>query len=660
MTIVDMLNIPGLRDGRLSPDGSELVYVRSSSNWEANRRIPQIWLAPVDGGESRQLTFGEMGARSPRWSPDGRTIAFLATRDPAPKPQVYLLPRDGGESQPLTSCETGVSGFAWLPDGKYLYFLATDPKTKEEKQREGVKDDVFPFEEDFRHKHLWRISVADRKEEQVTKGDYSIRSFRLSQNGGRILVQRAPTPLLDDSDEGEIWIMGPDGASPRRSTANGVQESGIRLSPDGKRILFTADANARLESYYNDNLFLVPVQGGAARLVMPDFPYEVIEAAWAADGRRVFLLANMGVHSQILEVDLKRATYRQVTRGDHSLGNWVFDVEQRRHLFTLGTARSPGDFWVMDDSGDPRQITHHYDYLEEEFLLPRQEKIEWKGEDGVRVEGLLLYPIDYQPGRRYPLVVQTHGGPRASDRFSLGGHPGRYNPVLAAYGYAVLRPNYRGSTGYGNAFLRDMVGHYFNQAHRDVMTGVDHIIKMGVADPERLVKMGWSAGGHMTNKIITFTDRFKAASSGAGAVNWISMYGQSDVRIYRTPWFGGTPWEKDAPIQNYWENSPLKDIWKVKTPTLVLVGENDARVPASQSMELYRALKSNGVPTRLYIAPRQGHGWRELRHRLFKVNVELEWFARHVLEKEYEWEKAPGEKEDEDKKAESSEAEPGT
>ena len=181
--------------------------------------------------------------------------------------------------------------------------------------------------------------------------------------------------------------------------------------------------------------------------------------------------------------------------------------------------------------------------------------------------------------------------------------------VYAGKGYAVLRPNYRGSTGYGDAFLRDMVNGYFKQAHLDVMTGVDAVIAMGLADPDKLVKMGWSAGGHMTNKIITFTDRFKAASSGAGAANWISMYAQSDHREFRTPWFGGTPWQANAPIDMYWNHSPLKDVAKVKTPTIFLVGEQDPRVPMPQSVEMYRALKSNGVPTHLYVAPREGHGW---------------------------------------------------
>jgi dipeptidyl aminopeptidase/acylaminoacyl peptidase len=173
------------------------------------------------------------------------------------------------------------------------------------------------------------------------------------------------------------------------------------------------------------------------------------------------------------------------------------------------------------------------------------------------------------------------------------------------------------------------------------MTGVDYLIEKGLADGDRMVKMGWSGGGHMTNKIITHTDRFKAASSGAGAVNWISMYAQSDVRIYRTPWFGGTPWQKDAPIDAYWDHSPLKDISKVTTPTLVLVGENDVRVPMPQSVELYRALKSNGVPTHLYVAPREPHGWRELRHELYKVNIELDWFEKYALDREYSWEEAP-------------------
>jgi dipeptidyl aminopeptidase/acylaminoacyl peptidase len=239
--------------------------------------------------------------------------------------------------------------------------------------------------------------------------------------------------------------------------------------------------------------------------------------------------------------------------------------------------------------------------------------------------------------------VHTHGGPQSSDKFGFGGWS-KYTQVLAAKGYAVLLPNYRGSTGYGDPFLRDMLGGYFKNSHLDVMAGVDHLINIGIADPDRLVKMGWSGGGHMTNKIITFTDRFKAAASGAGAANWVSMYAQSDMRVQRTPWFGGTPWQKDAPIDVYWDHSPLKYVANVKTPTIFMVGENDVRVPPSQSIEMYRGVKSNGVETHLYIAPREPHGWRELRHQLFKMNVELDWFEKHARGRSYIWEKPPSEK----------------
>ena len=241
-------------------------------------------------------------------------------------------------------------------------------------------------------------------------------------------------------------------------------------------------------------------------------------------------------------------------------------MNQEKHLLKFASSVSLGDAWIYESKSKtgPQKITSVYDYLDKKFEMPKVEAITWKGEDGVKVEGILVYPVDYEKGKKYPLIVRTHGGPMSTDQYGIGGW-GNYYPVAAGKGYAVFSPNYRGSIGYGDEFLRDMVGNYFRQSHLDVMTGVDYLIDKGIADGDKLIKVGWSAGGHMTNKIITHTDRFKAASSGAGAINWISMYGQSDTRIYRTPWFGGTPWEKDAPIDVYWNSSPLKDIWKVKT-----------------------------------------------------------------------------------------------
>ncbi|MFQ5739298.1 MAG: LpqB family beta-propeller domain-containing protein [Acidobacteriota bacterium] len=650
MTLVDLLEVPSVGDPQLSRDGLQVLYRLQTSDWRKNRRIGHIWRININGADAVQMTNGPEGESSPRWSPDGKWIAFLAKRDPADKTQIYVMPNRGGEAHQLTHHETAVSRISWAPDGSALYFLASDPKSKEQQEREKHKDDVFAFDENYQQRHLWNVSWGDRQpdakaeEKRLTEGSFSILGYDVSRDGSRIAHHRAPTPLFDDSDESEVWIMQSDGSQAIQLTRNTINESQAQLSADNSEVLFVAGANQKFETYYNRNLFLVGANGGESTALLPDFPYEIRQARWSTDGQSILAVANMGVHSELISIDLaaQAQEFRLLTSGEHALRQWSFNPTARRHVFSVDQAESAGDLWTYSAQDQQlKQVTHVFDPLKEEFLLPHQERIQWKGADGQRVEGLLIYPLHFEKGKKYPLIVQTHGGPASADNFGFGASTSRYNPVLAAKGYLVLKPNYRGSTGYGNAFLRDMVGHYFKNAHLDVLAGVDYLIQRGLADPDRLIKMGWSAGGHMTNKIITFTARFKAASSGAGAVNWISMYGQSDVRIYRTPWFGGTPWQENAPIQTYWENSPLKDIAQVKTPTLILVGEKDVRVPSPQSIELYRALKSNGVPTRLYIAPREPHGWRELRHRLFKMNVELEWFAKYALGREYVWEKPP-------------------
>ncbi len=645
MTIIDLIDLPQVGSPRVSPDGTELLYTRSGTDWKKNGRTTHIHRVGADGSGDIQLTNGERGESSPRWSPDGASIAFLARRGESPFGQIHRMSNRGGEASPLTQHESSVQSFAFSPDGEHIFFLAPDPKTAEEKRKDDLRDDFFAFDEDYKQRHLFRVSTSGegpRDAERITEGEFSILQFQLSDDGMRIAHSRAPTPLLDNRDEGEVWIMDADGGNALQLTDNTVIESGAQLSPDGSQVLFVSASSADFETYHNRNVFLMPAAGGPHRVLYEDWPYEANGATWAPDGS-IYFIGNTGVRSQLFHAGVDDAEPTPLTAGDHTIVGWNFASAANRHVFGISNREANGDIHLLAaDGGDPTKVTSVFDYLEETFELPVQEAVRWNGEDGVEVEGLLFYPLDYREGQRYPLVVQTHGGPRSSDKFSFG-RSSNYVQVLTARGYAVFKPNYRGSTGYGDDFLRDMVGHYFNQAHLDVMAGVDHLIELGIADGDRMAKMGWSAGGHMTNKIITHTGRFKAASSGAGAVNWISMYGQSDVRHPRTPWFGGTPWQEDAPIDTYWGNSPLKDIYRVTTPTIVIVGENDVRVPMPQSVELYRALRTNGVDTHLYIAPREPHGLRELRHQLFKVNVEIDWFERHVRGMEYEWESAPGE-----------------
>jgi dipeptidyl aminopeptidase/acylaminoacyl peptidase len=643
MTVVDLIDLPSLGDPQLSPDGSQVLFTRTDTDWTRNRTVTHIWRVDTDGSDPFQLTTGEDGESSPRWSPNGTLIAFVADRSDDGPAQIHLIRAEGGEAIPLTEHATAVSNIAWSPDGAWIYFLASDDKTEAEKAAEKARDDVFAYDENFKQRHLWRVAVATRKEERVTEGGFSVLGYQLSRDGTLVAHHRSVSPLYGDNDQGEVWVMGADGSGARQLTDNGVTESGAELSPDNRWVLFTADARGDLgESYYNNNLFLVQADGGPVRELAPTVGHGLDQATWSADGKSVWVLANGGVRDQLFRLSVDSGELTALTTGDEALGAWSYSPKLERHLLTRRTSQDPGEVWILSSDGASGKVTHLYGDLTQRFRLPREEAIRWKGKDGVEVEGLLYYPLDYQTGQRHPLVVQTHGGPSSSDQFGGSFSSSNHIPVLASLGYFVLKPNYRGSTGYGDAFMRNMVGSYFDQSHLDVMAGVDHVIARGLVDGDRMAKMGWSAGGHMTNKIITFTNRFKAASSGAGAANWISMYAQSDVRTYRTPWFGGTPWEKNAPIDTYWDHSPLKYVANVRTPTLFLVGQQDPRVPLPQSIEMWRGVKQQGVPTRLWVAPREPHGWQELRHRLFKANVELDWFERWVAQRTWTWEKAPG------------------
>ncbi|HEY1909327.1 MAG TPA: S9 family peptidase [Vicinamibacterales bacterium] len=646
MTLVDLAELPRLLAPQLSPDGRTLAYFLSAPDWKAGRPVFHLWRKAVEGGVAKQLTFSEGGdipaPNTLRWSPDGRTLLFLR------EGQVWLLAADGGEPRTLTHHATGVSAPSWTVDGAAVYFIASDPRTPEERERDRVNGEVYAFDEDTRPRQLWKVTVATGAEAKITTGDTSVLEYRVSTDGTRIALQRAPSTALEDIYRGEAWVMDADGGRAHAVTSNAVDERSLALSPDNSQLLFLADANARLEPYYNTRLFVVPAGGGVPQLLLPDFQYAIDDALWAADGA-IVAVVNMGVHAEIFRIDPRSRTATQLTDGEHFIpaigGGWQVVPEAGKILVQLDEATRFGDVWTLPMTGAPAapvRITTVFDTMARDVALPRQERFAWKGTDGVPLEGVLFYPIDYQPGTRYPLVVQMHGGPTDSDKFGAGtGLLQNFFPVLAAKGYLVLRPNYRGSSGYSDEFYRDLVGHYFEHMQGDIMTGVDELIRKGIADPDRMVLMGWSAGGHLANKLITMTNRFKAASSGAGVADWISMYGQSDMRASRDVWFGGSPWQKNAPIDVFWNQSPLKDVANATTPTLFFVGENDPRVPLPQSIEMYRALAANHVPTHLYIAPREGHQWGELRHLIYKANVELEWFERYARGRAYVWEEAP-------------------
>jgi dipeptidyl aminopeptidase/acylaminoacyl peptidase len=633
MGLVDMLNIPRVADPQMSPDGRAITFLQTTPDWKANRRVAHLWRINMDG--TGLLRLSNEPAASARWSPDSTTLAFISGGT------VHLMPAGGGTPRQVSK-RTGVTDIAWHPSGAFIYFLAFDALTDAERERQRIRGDIVVLDE-TRARHLWKMAVADGAETRITSGTDYVFAYRISPGGERIILTRRPTRLPADTDRMELWNIGSDGSMPIKLTSNAVPEEDGELSPDGSQVLFITRANHRQEPYYNANLFLVPANGGKVRALMPDFPYEVHRAGWAADGKSIWMIVNTGIRIDLFQVDVASPKPRQITRGDHALvpQSWGTTAEGR-HIFMIDEPTRIGDIWTWaPGEAAPRRVTSVYDNLDRDYALPRQQQVEWKGADGVRVEGVLTYPLDYKPGTRYPLVVHLHGGPEASDRFGWGSILFYYQPALAARGYAILRPNYRGSSGYGNVFYREPVGGYFKNSHRDVLAGVDRLIAMGIADPDRVAMTGWSAGGHLVNKLITFTTRFKAASSGAGVANWISLYGTSDNRYDRDIWFGGTLWQKNPPLETYWEHSPLKYVTAARTPTIFFIGENDPRIPMSQSIEMSRALKAQGVPSELHIAPDEGHDWQQPVHQLHKMNAEIEWIERYTRQLDYRPELTP-------------------
>jgi dipeptidyl aminopeptidase/acylaminoacyl peptidase len=640
-TLIGLAELSRLSSPQLSPDGKTLAYFVSTTDWKSNRLVFHLCRQPAAGGAPQQLTFSDGGDQPVvRWSPDGKTLLFARAG------QFMLMPADGGEARPLTNHSTGVASPTWSPDGAAVYFTASDARTSDERDRDRLRDDVYAFDENYKLRQLWKIVVATGAETQITSGLLTVNEYRLSRDGRRIAVQRAPTPLDDDAHRGELWVMDASGENARVLTSNAIEERLIDISPDNSQLLFLADANERFEPYYPSTIFIVPAAGGTPRAILSDFRYAIDQALWAPDGRAIIASVNMGVHSELVEIDAQSGRTRPLTDGAHFVApGWSVAAGAGKIVFQLDEPTRFGEAWTIPIAGSaaPTRVTGLFDALEREMALPKQEKVEWKGADGVSIEGILFYPIGYEPGRRYPLVVQLHSGPMESDKFGAG--PGlllNYFPVLTAKGYAVLRPNYRGSAGYGAAFLRDVNDGYFHNMATDVLAGVDHLVTIGIADPERLVVMGISAGGTLTHKLVTMTDRFKAASASAGVADWTSLWGQTDNTAFRVTYFGGTPWQKNAPIERFWASSPLKDVANVKTPTLLFAGENDVRVPVAQALEMFRALRSHNVPTHLYIGPREGHQWADPRHLVFKANAELEWFSKYVGGGgAYSWEKPP-------------------
>jgi dipeptidyl aminopeptidase/acylaminoacyl peptidase len=626
LTAFDLTKVANVGSPRLSPDGTRAVYTVSETKTEKDKEwktVTQIWVVSTAGGDARQYTRGDKSASAPEWSPDGTMLAFLSDREKDGERQVWMIRSDGGEAWAVTSHKGGVSSFHFSPDGKQLVLLSNDQPAKDEEERKKVKDDTILIDRDIKMAHLWLWNIEKKEEKRVTEGDFTVSDPQWSPDGTRISYTTRPTPKADDGSLSDVWILNIASGEKKKLEGTPASSDTARWSPDGRWIAYTGieDTSAGVATTY---LYLVSSTGGSPKQLTSKFDLNVGTPIWSRDGKTIYFGANILEANEIFSADVVTGTVTQVSRTGGSASIAEISRDGNTIVGTLAQSNGPAEIYKANlKFTQPVTLTKHNRWLSE-FAVAETEVVKWKSKDGMEVEGLLTRPVDYREGSKVPLLLNPHGGPTGASINSFNGTV----QVLAANGFAVLQPNFRGSTGKGLTFAQANKNTWGKGDYDDCMTGVDALIARGLADPDRLGAFGWSYGGYMTFWILTQTDRFKAVSPGAGLTNIYSMYSQNDIQRYLR-WFYSdkSPWDA---TELYWDRSPMKYVNNVKTPTMIMHGQVDTRVPIAQAQEFYMALKERKVPVEFVVYPRENHGFTEPRHQMDRVQRYVRFFAKYL------------------------------
>jgi dipeptidyl aminopeptidase/acylaminoacyl peptidase len=641
----DLLRLREVSDPQLSPDGAWVAYTVSTADTVADQRDDDIWMSSWDGKRGVRITWTAEKEHTPRWSPDGRYLAFLSSRDdPREVDQVWALNRAGGEAERLTDMPGGVSDYAWSPDGKRLALIASDPDPEQrqpeldstERRPDPIVIDRYRFKYDEvgyigqERDHLYVFTLAGRKAEIITPGDYDEEAPVWSPDGRSLAFLSRRRPEYDRTDNWDIYVVAAQtGAQPRQLTTFAGADMdpawGSRApswSPDGKAIVYIQGGKPELLYYGGQKVAMVPAAGGPGRILTASLDRNPLSPTFSPDGKSVlFLLEDDRVY-HLARVPVEGGAVERLVEGKRAIEDLSVGRDGRIAV-TTSTSDRPAEVFAVE-GGALRRLSRQNDPWLAQVRLAPLEEISFKSRDGTPINGFMLKPPDYQSGTRYPTILRIHGGPVWQYFHDFANLDWQ---ILAASGYVVLGVNPRGSSGRGEKFSSAIFAAWGEKDGDDVLAAVDHAVARGIADPERLGVGGWSYGGILTNQVIVRDRRFKAAISGAGQGNALIGYG-TDMYALEYELELGKPWANfDA-----WKrvSRPFLRADRIVTPTLFVCGQEDWNVPVINSEQMFQALKSLGRETELVIYPGESHEIRRPSFVLDRMERYLDWYGRYL------------------------------
>ena len=676
-TLAESLSRTSIRAPAISPDARSVAYLQRETNWKENEFVWQLWRVDVGTGKAVQLTRGKKSVASAAWSPDGRWLAFVTEREanviepyaavekdaaakedgksgtsaakPAAK-QIWVIAPDGGEAWPLTKSETDVDEFQWTKDGKWIVFTAAEPPNKASKARKERYSAYDVVEKDYEQHQLWGVdadaaikALQPQSAMQLTSDPaLTIKSFAISGQSDRVAFSAGHNPLLAFNMDEDIYLMDlPRAAGVSPGTVTKIvalpgPDRAPMFSLDGRQLAFVTSLGQPKFFYANTHIALVDIAtvvkkpattAADVRDLTQSFDEDPDALGWVPGG--LYFAATQKMTAKLFQLDGSSWQIQPVSTDDRLIIDEASVTPDGAAIaFTADDAIHLTELYISSaKSFAPKKLTDQTAQVSA-WKLGSVEVVSWKSKDGTVIEGVLHKPADYDPKRKYPLLVKIHGGPTgvSQPRFL----PNDYAYPVQAFlekGALVLEPNYRGSAGYGAKFRALNVRNLGVGDMWDVMSGVDSLIAKGMVDPNKLAAMGWSQGGYISAFLTTHTDRFKAISVGAGISDWTTYYVSTDITPFTPQYLGATPW--DDP-QIYAKTSPITTIRQAKTPTLIQHGSADHRVPVPDAFELYRGLLDQHVDARLILYTGFGHGIDKPKSALALVQANLDWFSHFI------------------------------